>query len=100
MTSDAEYESAVRHLGGRLHAVARRLVRDDEEAADVVQDAFLSAYRSLPSYRGDAQLSTWLHRIVVNAARMRLRTRGRRFEGVERGGQGSVRSATTGRGPR
>jgi RNA polymerase sigma-70 factor (ECF subfamily) len=50
-----------------MWAVALRTLRDPEEAADAVQDAFLSAYRSAAKFRGDAQVSTWLHRIVVNS---------------------------------
>jgi RNA polymerase sigma-70 factor (ECF subfamily) len=60
--------------------VARRFLGNEEEAQDAVQDAFLSAYRSLDRFEGEARLSTWLHRIVVNAALMRLRGRRRRPE--------------------
>jgi RNA polymerase sigma-70 factor (ECF subfamily) len=55
-------------------------VGNDEEARDVIQDAFLNAFRSLKSFQGDARLSTWLHRIVVNSALMKLRTRRRKPE--------------------
>ncbi len=61
-------------------AVTRRLLRNDEEAKDAVQDAFVNAFRSLGSFAGGCQLSTWLHRIAVNAALMRLRGRRRRGE--------------------
>jgi len=64
----------------RLRAVALRILRDPTEAEDAVQDAFASACRSLGSFRGQARLSTWLHRIVSNAALMRLRSRRRRPE--------------------
>ncbi len=74
------FEAAVRRSTPRLMAVALRYLRDPEEAADVLQDAFLSAIRSLPHFEGRAQLTTWLHRIVVNAALMRLRSRRRRPE--------------------
>ena len=76
----AAFEELVRRHGGRMLAVARRFVRDDDAARDVVQDAFLSAFRAIRSFDGHAQISTWLHRIVVNAALMRLRTRQRRPE--------------------
>src|SRR5215217_2188035 len=69
------YEELVRLHGGRMLAVARRFLRDDEAARDAVQDAFLSAFRGIGRFDGHAQVSTWLHRIVVNAALMRLRTR-------------------------
>jgi RNA polymerase sigma-70 factor (ECF subfamily) len=74
------YAVVVRTLGGRLLAVARRFLPDEELARDAVQDAFLSAFRSIHDFDGEAQLSTWLHRIVVNASLMRLRTRRRRPE--------------------
>ena len=66
--------------GGRLLAVARRIVGTEEDARDVVQDAFLNAFKSLDRFEGNAKLSTWLHRIVVNAALMKLRTRKRKPE--------------------
>ena len=74
------FEIMVRTMGGRLLSVARRMLRDEEAARDAVQDAFLSAFRSLDGFDGQAQLSTWLHRIVVNAALMKIRTRQRRPE--------------------
>lgn len=74
------FEILVRTYGGRLLAVARRVLRNDEDAQDAVQEAFLSAFRSLSSFEGEAQLSTWLHRIVVNAALMKLRSRRRKPE--------------------
>ena len=76
----AAFERLVREQGGRMLAVARRFLREDEDARDAVQDAFLSAFRSLDSFEGQAKLSTWLHRIVVNAALMKLRARKRRPE--------------------
>jgi len=57
----------------RLWAVAIRTLGDREEAADAVQDALVSAYRRADSYRGDAAVTTWLHRIVVNACLDRVR---------------------------
>ena len=70
----------VRVYGGRLLSVARRMLRNEEDAKDAVQQAFLSAFRALPNFNGQSQLSTWLHRIVVNASLMKLRTRSRRPE--------------------
>jgi len=64
-----------RHHRDRLWAVALRTLGDREEAADAVQDALLSAYRSAASFRGDARVTTWLHRIVVNACLDRVRRR-------------------------
>ncbi len=77
---DAAFEELVRAHGGRLLAVARRFLRNEEDARDAVQDAFLSAFRNIGRFEGQARLSTWLHRIVVNAALMKLRTRKRRPE--------------------
>jgi RNA polymerase sigma-70 factor, ECF subfamily len=74
------YEEMVRTRAGRMLSVARRFLDDDEAARDAVQDAFLSAFRGIQRFDGQAQLSTWLHRIVVNAALMRIRSRQRRPE--------------------
>jgi RNA polymerase sigma-70 factor (ECF subfamily) len=70
----------VRLYGGRLLAVARRFTRNDEDAQDVLQSAYLSAFRALNDFEGACQLSTWLHRIVVNTALMKLRSRRRKPE--------------------
>lgn len=59
----------------RLWAVAMRTTGDPEEAGDALQDAMISAFRSAGSYRGDAAVTTWLHRIVVNACLDRMRRR-------------------------
>ena len=77
---EAAFEQVVRQYGGRLLAVARRIVGTEEDARDVVQDAFMNAFKSLDRFEGNAKLSTWLHRIAVNAALMKLRTRKRKPE--------------------
>ena len=59
----------------RLWAVALRTTGDPEEAADALQDAMIAAFRRADSYRGEAAVTTWLHRIVVNACLDRLRRR-------------------------
>jgi RNA polymerase sigma-70 factor, ECF subfamily len=76
----AAQEALVRQHGGRLLAVTRRLLHHDEDARDAVQEAFLQAFRALPDFAGRCRVSTWLHRIAVNAALMKLRTRRRRPE--------------------
>ena len=63
-----------------LFRTARAILRDDAEAEDALQEAYIQAYRSLGTFRGDAQLSTWLARIVANEALQRLRKRSRRAE--------------------
>ncbi|MBW8900246.1 MAG: RNA polymerase sigma factor [Massilia sp.] len=75
----------MRRYNRRLYRVARSVLRDDAEAEDALQDAYLQAYRALPAFRGDAALGTWLTRIVVNAALMRQRKTGRLAEIIELG---------------
>ena len=70
--ADAFGELFRRHRD-RMWAVALRTTRDPELAADAVQEAFLAAYRRADSFRGEAAVTTWLHRIVVNACLDRLR---------------------------
>ncbi len=77
---DGAYEAWVRESTPRMLAVARRMMRSEDDARDVVQEAFVSAFRALDRFQGDARLSTWLHRITVNAALMRLRSKRRRPE--------------------
>jgi RNA polymerase sigma-70 factor (ECF subfamily) len=60
--------------------VARRILANEDEAREAVQQGFIAAYRARDQFQGDARLSTWLHRIVVNMALMRLRTRRRKPE--------------------
>jgi RNA polymerase sigma-70 factor (ECF subfamily) len=74
------FDACVRTYGGRLLVVARRILGNQEDADDAVQDAFLSAFKGIGQFQGQAQLGTWLHRIVVNAALGRLRSRERRPE--------------------
>jgi RNA polymerase sigma-70 factor, ECF subfamily len=73
-------EALVRQYGGRMLAVARRFLRTEEDSADAVQDAFLSAFRYLETFEGNSAVGTWLHRILVNVCLMRLRARARRQE--------------------
>ncbi|MDA2808038.1 MULTISPECIES: RNA polymerase sigma factor SigM [Nocardiopsis] len=69
------FDELVRRHRERMWAVAIRVLGDPEEAADALQDAFLSAFRAAGRFRGEAQVSTWLHRIVVNACHDRMRRR-------------------------
>jgi RNA polymerase sigma-70 factor, ECF subfamily len=74
------FAALVRREGPRMLATARRMLGNDEDARDAVQDAFLQAHRALDRFAGESRLSTWLHRIVVNAALMKLRGRRRKPE--------------------
>src|ERR671922_3024376 len=62
----------------RLWAVALRTLHDPDDAADALQEAMISAFRRAAEFRGEAAVTTWLHRIVVNAALDRLRRRAAR----------------------
>jgi RNA polymerase sigma-70 factor, ECF subfamily len=74
------FETMVKKYGGRMLTVARRFLRVEQDARDAVQEAVISAFRAIGDFAGEARLSTWLHRIVVNAALMQLRKRHRRNE--------------------
>jgi len=74
------YETLVRVHGGRLLSVARRFLPNNEDAQDAVQEAFIKAFRAIGTFEERAQLHTWLHRIVVNTALMKIRSRKRRPE--------------------
>ncbi len=76
---EAAFELLVRSHGGRLLQVARRFLRE-EDARDALQETFLSAFKSIGRFDGKAKISTWLHRIVVNAALMRLRKKSTQME--------------------
>jgi RNA polymerase sigma-70 factor (ECF subfamily) len=67
----------------KVHAIVSRFVRDTDEVADVVQEAFIKAYRALPKFRGESQFYTWLYRIAVNTAKNYLVSRSRRPPGSD-----------------
>src|SRR5262249_43871950 len=77
---EAAFEAVVKQHSGRMLSAARRLLGSEDDAYDAVQDAFISAFRAIDRFSGTARLSTWLHRIVVNAALMKLRRRRRKPE--------------------
>ena len=72
---DDAFEACVRTYCGRLLVVARRILGNEDDADDAVQDAFLSAFKGIGQFKEQAQLGTWLHRIAVNAALLQLRSR-------------------------
>lgn len=76
----AAFDQVAERYGTRLFAVALRMLRNPDDACDALQDALLSAFLSIENFQGDAQLSTWLHRIVVNACLMQMRRRRRKSE--------------------
>jgi RNA polymerase sigma-70 factor, ECF subfamily len=79
VTGDPDaFAELVRRHRDRLWAVAVRTTGDREDASDALQDALISAYRNAASYRGEAAVTTWLHRIVVNASLDALRRRAAR----------------------
>src|SRR5262245_25651437 len=67
------YESLFRTHAGALMAVARKFLGDTDDAAEAVQDAFVSAFRGMDRFAGTSRLGTWLHRITVNACLMTIR---------------------------
>lgn len=73
----AAYEEIVRRFQDKAFRLAFGLTKNESDAQDVVQEAFLNMYRKLDSFKGDSQFGSWMYRVVVNAALMRLRKRKR-----------------------
>jgi RNA polymerase sigma-70 factor (ECF subfamily) len=82
----AAFTVLMRRYNRSLYRTARSILKDDAEAEDVLQDAYLLAYRGITRFRGDAKLLTWLTRIVVNEAIGRSRKASRRAEVIQLGG--------------
>jgi RNA polymerase sigma-70 factor (ECF subfamily) len=78
----AAFEKLVRATHAEIYTLAYRLTGDEEDARDVVQDAYLRAFRSIKRFRGDAKFSTWMYRITANCASTHLvkRSKGRHEE--------------------
>ena len=72
------FEQLMRRYNQRLYRLARASLGDDAEAKDALQDAYLCAYRSIGQFRGEAALSTWLSRLVLNECHARQRRSARR----------------------
>lgn len=72
------FETLVRRHTAPLLRLARRFLGNEEDARDALQDAMVAVYRSIGTFEGNSMLSTWLHRIVVNACLMKLRAKRRR----------------------
>ncbi len=72
------FEDVIRELGGRMLATAVRMLSNEDDAKEAVQDAFLSAFRNIQNFDEKSKFGTWLHRILINACLMKLRTRRRK----------------------
>src|SRR5882724_9340047 len=86
----ALYEIIMRRYNQRLYRVARAILRDDAEAEDVMQDAYVRAYQHLHQFAGHALFSTWLTRIAVHEALSRLRLRNRNQQLDDTGQDGEI----------
>lgn len=74
------FRQLIEQQGPRMLSVARRFMRDDDQARDVLQEAFIQVFRKIHTFKEQSKLSTWLHRIVVNTALMRIRSQKRKRE--------------------
>ena len=100
----AAFEALYRANVARVFALALRLTGDELQARELVQDVFVHAWRRLSSFRGDAALASWLHRITVNTLLMRIRSDDRRTARVrplrptrgEQGGAAAEEESTSG----
>lgn len=79
----AAFDALVLKYQHKVLKLVQRYVRDHSEAEDVVQDAFIKAYRALPAFRGDSAFYTWLYRIAINTAKNALVSAGRRPMSVD-----------------
>ncbi len=77
---EAAFEELVGRYENKLYRLAMRFVRNETDAQEILQDAFLSAWRNLPTFEGRAQFGSWMYRVTVNAALMLLRSRNRHPE--------------------
>jgi len=84
---EAAFTLLMRRYNQTLYRTARSILKDDAEAEDAVQEAYLLAYRAMPGFRGEAKLSSWLVKIVVNESIARARKRTRRAEVIHIDGE-------------
>ena len=97
----AAFEELFRRHQRRVYVVARNILRNDEDAFDIVQEAFIKAYRSLPRFKGESSFYTWLYRITTNLCidhgRRAKKRKARSFEdertNIEAGGDPEARAA-------
>jgi RNA polymerase sigma-70 factor (ECF subfamily) len=88
--SAGAFEHLVRAFGPAMRAVIRRMVKSDDDADEALQEAFLAAFKAIERFEGRCALGTWLHRIAVNAALMKLRARASRTQAAGRAGHEDV----------
>src|SRR5206468_10691517 len=69
------FDELVRRYRDRVYRLATKILRHEDDAAEALQDAFLSAYRGLTNFKSESTFSTWLYRIATNASLMKLRRR-------------------------
>ena len=86
------FRAIMQRNNGRLYRVARSVLKNDSDAEDAVQEAYLKAYAKLGDFRGESALSSWLTRIVLNESLRRLR-KGRRTAEIRKGLEQETRSA-------
>ena len=77
------YDLLVLRYQHKIYSLVSRYIRDQDEVPDVVQEAFIKAYRALANFRGDSAFYTWLYRIAINTAKNYLVSRGRRPPGTD-----------------
>ena len=70
---ERSFNEIVEQYSDLAYSVAFRMLRNVEDAEDAVQEAYISAFKALPHFKGQSKLSTWLYRIVVNACLMKIR---------------------------
>ncbi len=78
--NEVAFEELISRHEDKLYRLAMRFVRNDTDAQEILQDALLSAWRNLPTFKGRAQFGSWMYRVTVNAALMLLRSRNRHPE--------------------
>ncbi len=79
---NSSFETLVREYGGYLMTVTQRYLKSEADVQDSVQDAFLQAYRAVGKFEGRSSIKSWLHRIAVNSALMKIRASKRHLEGL------------------
>ena len=81
-STPAAFEAVMRRYNPRLFRIARAILKNDASAEDALQHAYVQAYRQMHSFRGEAEMGTWLTRIVINQSLMELRKRKRERDGT------------------